>query len=81
MTADGDDQRKFHVVLHRIYNQRQLDLEQDNVEHQKKVLPKVVKECVTTVPSKYKLHSQETHIFGFSHSHHAMGGSALYTVY
>ena len=33
-------------------------------------LPKAAKECVTTVPSKYKLHSQAIHSFGSSHSHH-----------
>ncbi len=45
VTVDRDDQRKFHVVLHRIFdhkNQRQLDLEQDNVEHQKEVLPLII---------------------------------------
>ena len=37
------------------------------------------KEHVTTVPSKYELHSHAAHFFGSSHSHHGWM-SSLYCV-
>ena len=42
-------------------------------------LPKAAKEHITTVPSKYELHSHAAHFFGSSHSHHGWM-SSLYCV-
>ena len=40
------------------------------------------KECITTVPSKYKLHSQATNFFGSSHLHVlASGIDELFILY